>query len=112
MFRTLILTFIALNVNAVSLGADESATVEETAVVECPMATAEEVAAVATVLVAPGTEELPDQTESAGVTVVDEIVQDYTLRQDSRKERQTERKARRAERQAILDKKNPDATTK
>ena len=101
MFRSLFLALIAINANAVSISEESG------------MVTLDDVTNNASALLEPGTEAtLPDGVEKAGDSIVDDLVRDFEIRQALRAERAEDRAARRAEREAILAKRNPDATTK
>ena len=108
MFRNLILAFVAVNVNALSLTEDQA---DET-LGNSPGLTYEVVDSLGTVLLAPDTEILPDDVPTAGETIIDDLVHDFETRQELRKAVKVGRKSRREQRELLLSKHQPDASTK
>ena len=71
-----------------------------------------EVAEVAQPLACPDvTVEVPEGSDVAGESIIDEMVSDFEFRQQLRALNKEERKARRAERERILGLNQPDPTT-
>ena len=97
MFRFAVLALIALTSNAVSIAEP----------VSCA-----DVESEACVLKAPGQEDLAEGVKKAGESIVDDVVQDFEMRQAQRADRKADRKERRAAREAILARTNPDYETK